>query len=461
MISKFDVAIVGGGPGGYVAAIRAAQLGKTVALIEESNLGGTCLNKGCIPTKAILKSADVLQQSKHSEVYGVKNESTIANLQSIIDRAKGVIHGLRQGVTGLMNKNKITVFEKKAVLKDRNTISAGDIEITAQNIVIATGSKPRIFPGLEDLISKGLIWTSKEAINPTYLPNKILIVGSGAIGIELASFYNSLGSDVTVVEIQDSILIQEDIEISSAARQSFQKKGIKIKAKSKVEEYVESCGKVLTTIKNADSTTEKEIFDTVILAVGVVPNTGDLGLEKIGIKTKANGEIIVNEFNQTSISNIYAIGDITEAPWLAHKASREGVIVAEHISGKNETKKSVIPACTYSNPQIASVGLTEEKAKEVSKNIKVGKSYFRGNGKALAAGESEGFVKVIFDGDTGELLGAHMIGHKVTELIALFSLAITSELTETEFMNTVFPHPTITEVIQEAVLSAYGKALHG
>ncbi len=461
MSASYEAVIIGGGPGGYVAAIRLAQLGKKVALIEESELGGTCLNKGCIPTKAMLKSSEMIKSTKKASEFGVDVTLNSVSLGKIIERSKGIVNTLNQGVAGLLSKNKVEVINGRASLKNRNNVLVGDNEISASNIIIATGAKPRLIPGLESLIEKGLVWTSKEALNPAYLPKKLLVVGSGAIGVEFASFYREMGADVTIVEIQDTILIQEDREISAAATKVFQKKGIKIKTSCKTENYREVGGKVAVdlTSKSGDRTTEE--YDTCILAIGVVPNTNGLGLEQIGVQKNPNGTIVVDEFNQTSVPNIYAIGDIVDVPWLAHKASREGIIVAEKISGNVKTKKSAVPACTYSDPQIASIGLNEEKAKAQFKNLKIGKSYFRGNGKALTSGESDGFIKVIFDGDTGELLGAHMIGHEVTELIPVFSLAIASELTEEDFMNAVFPHPTISEVIQEAVLGAFGRAIHG
>lgn len=466
---NFDIVIIGGGPGGYVCAIRAAQLGLKVAVIEKEHLGGTCLNKGCIPTKTILQSAKVKHFIENSSEFGVESNFISINLEKIIERSKNVIGGLNKGVAGLLSKNKVTVIEGTASFKDKNTLivekDGKSSEVTAKNIVISTGAKPRLIPGIDEkLIEKGLIWTSKEAISPKFLPKNLLIMGSGAIGIELASFYNSIGSEVTALEIMDRILIQEDKEISDAALKSFVKQGIKIKTNTKSQNFKDENGKVSVEIVDKDNNVEKQIFDAVILAIGVVPNTKDLNLEKIGVKTKTNGIIETFEHQETSIKGIYAIGDVVEAPWLAHKASREGIIVAETIAGSKEISPinlKTIPSCTYSYPQIASIGLTEEKAKEISKDIKIGRSYFRGNGKALAAGEPDGFVKVIFDGKNGELLGAHMIGYEVTELLPIFSVAIAGELTEKELLAAVFPHPTMSECLQEAVASAFGVAIHG
>ena len=467
----FDVIIIGGGPGGYVCAIKASQLGLKVAVVDrsKSELGGTCLTKGCIPTKTILQSAKVRHMIERSSEFGIDSNLISTNLDKIVERAKGVISGLNSGVNGLFAKNKITLIEGVASFKNKNTLSVNKdgktTEISGKNIVIATGAKPRLIPGIDtSLIEKGLIWTSKEAINPTFFPKKLFLIGSGAIGIELASFYNSIGSDVTVIEIMDRILIQEDKEIADSAVKTFTKQGIKIKTSTKSQNIKEENGKVSVELVDKNGCVSQEIFDAVVLAIGVVPNTKDLGLDALGVKTKQNGTIETGEFNETSVPGIYAIGDVAEAPWLAHKASREGIRVAEKIAGVSEKTPidlKAIPACTYSYPQIASIGMTEEKAKEGNREIKVGKSYFRGNGKALATGEPDGFVKVIFDAKSGELLGAHMIGYEVTELLQVFSVAIAGELTEKELMAAVFPHPTMSECLQEAVCAAFGIAIHG
>ncbi len=466
---NFDVVVIGGGPGGYVCAIRAAQLGLTVAIVESEHLGGTCLNKGCIPTKTLLQSVKVKHFVECSSEFGIDSKLLSTNLDKIVERAGNVISGLNKGVAGLLSKNKVTLINGYAKFKNKNTLTieknGTSTEVTGKNIVISTGAKPRLIPGIdESLIEKNLIWTSKEAISPKFLPQKLLIIGSGAIGIELASFYKSIGSDVTVVEIMDRILIQEDKEIAEAASKSFSKQGIHIKTNTKSQNLKEENGKVSAELVDKEGKTEKDVFDAVILAIGVVPNTKDLNLENIGVKTKINGSIEVEKFQETDVPSIYAIGDVAEAPWLAHKASREGIIVAEKIAGLSEITPinlKTIPACTYSYPQIAWIGLNEEKAKETGREIKIGKSYFRGNGKALASGESDGFVKVIFDGKTGELLGAHMIGYEVTGLLPIFSVAIAGELTEKELMAAIFPHPTMSECLQEAVCSAFGVAIHG
>lgn len=467
----FDVVIIGGGPGGYVCAIKAAQLGLKVAVIDKSKteLGGTCLTKGCIPTKTILQSAKVRHIIERSSEFGIDSSLISTNLDKIIDRSRSVIAGLNGGVNGLFLKNKIELIEGTASLKNKNTLTVendGQVrEVTGKHIVIATGAKPRLIPGIDaSLIQDGLVWTSKEAISPKFLPEKLLIVGSGAIGIELASFYNSIGSDVTVVEIMDRILVQEDPEISEAAAKSFSKQGITIRVGTKSQNIERSGSKVSVDLVDKNENVSRETFDAVLLAIGVVPNTSSLNLDGVGIKSKPNGTIETNEFNETSVPGVYAIGDVAEAPWLAHKASREGIRVAEKIAGVSDLTPinlSAIPSCTYSYPQIASIGLTEDKAKDLGRDIKVGRSYFRGNGKALAAGESNGFVKVIFDAVTGEILGAHMIGYEVTELLPVFSVAIAGELTEKELMSAVFPHPTMSECLQEAVYAAFGMSING
>lgn len=467
----FDVVIIGGGPGGYVCAIKAAQLGLKVAVIDKSKteLGGTCLTKGCIPTKTILQSAKVRHIIERSSEFGIDSSLISTNLDKIIDRSRSVIAGLNGGVNGLFSKNKIELIEGTASFKDKNTLTVekdGQVrEVTGKHVVIATGAKPRLIPGIDvSLIQDGLVWTSKEAISPKFLPEKLLIVGSGAIGIELASFYNFIGSDVTVVEIMDRILVQEDPEISEAAAKSFSKQGITIRVGTKSQNIERSGSKVSVDLVDKNENVSRETFDAVLLAIGVVPNTSGLTLDGVGINSKPNGTIETNEFNETSVPGVYAIGDVAEAPWLAHKASREGIRVAEKIAGVSDLTPinlSAIPSCTYSYPQIASIGLTEDKSKDLGRDIKVGRSYFRGNGKALAAGESNGFVKVIFDAVTGEILGAHMIGYEVTELLPVFSVAIAGELTEKELMSAVFPHPTMSECLQEAVYAAFGMSING
>ena len=466
---KFNIVIIGGGPGGYVCAIRAAQLGLSVAIIEMERLGGTCLNKGCIPTKALLQAAKTKHCIEKSSDFGVESSIQSMDINKIVERSKGVIEKLNKGVSSLIEKNKIKIFEGKAKFKNKNTLivenNGKTTEVFGDNIVISTGAKPRLIPGItQDLLEKGLIWTSKEAISPKSLPKNLLIIGSGAIGIELASFYNSLGSDVTIVEIQDRILVMEDLEISDAALKSLSKKGIKFRLKTKTQNFKEEGGKLSVELVDISNKIEKLTYDAAIVAIGVIPNTDSLNLESVGVRTNPNGSIVVGEHQKTTVDNIYAIGDVAMAPWLAHKASREGVIAAEKIAGLTDITPinlSAIPSCTYSDPQIASIGMTEEVAASKNIAVKIGRSYFRGNGKALAAGETDGFVKVIFDAKTGELLGAHMIGHEVTELVPIFSVAIAGELTEKELMAAVFPHPTMSECLQEAICAAYHVAIHG
>ncbi|MDR0942097.1 MAG: dihydrolipoyl dehydrogenase [Holosporales bacterium] len=464
----FDIAIIGSGPGGYVCALRAAQLGLKVAVLEKEKIGGTCLNIGCIPTKALLQSAKVKHLVERAAEFGIDSRISSISLEKITERSARIISGLNRSVAGLLAKNKITVINGAAKFKDKNTLIVGSegnsTEVTAKNIVISTGATPRMIPGIEkSLIDDGSVWTSKEAIAPKFLPKKLLIMGSGAIGIELASFYNSLGSDVTISEIQDRILIQEDKEISDSAYKSFIKQGIKILLSTKTQGFKKESNGVSVEFADKDNKLKTETFDAVIVAIGVVPNTAYLALDKAGVKTKQNGAIETFDYQETSQKGIYAIGDVAEPPYLAHKASREGIIVAEKIAGLQDISPinlKAIPACTYSSPQIASIGMTEEQAWNAKNNVKIGKSYFRGNGKALAAGEPDGFVKVIFDGDNGELLGACMIGYEVSELLPIFSVAISAELTEKELLATIFPHPTMSECLQEAVEAAFGVAIH-
>jgi dihydrolipoamide dehydrogenase len=464
----FDVAIIGGGPGGYACAVRATQLGLKVAIVEKEHLGGTCLNKGCIPTKTLLQSAKVKRVVERSSEFGVKCTDISINIDKIVERSKCVVQNLNSGVTGLLARHKVVIIDGIASFKDKGTLliekNGQTEEVKAKNIVIATGALPKLMPGIPpSLIEDNLIWTSKEAISPKFFPKKLLIVGSGAIGIELASLYNSLGADVTVVEIMDRILIQEDKEISNAASKLFAKQGINIKINTKTKSFTNEHGKVAVELSTEDGKTTKEIFDAVVSAIGVFPNTNNLNLKDAGVQTMTNGAIKIFDCQETSQKGIYAIGDVAETPWLAHKASREGIIAAEKIAGCAEVTPidiNVIPSCIYSSPQIASIGMTEEKAKEIGVDAKIGKSYFRGNGKALAIGESDGFVKVIFNEKTGELLGAHMIGHEITELLSVFSVAIAGELTEKELMSAVFPHPTMSECLQEAVYAAFEKAIN-
>ncbi len=460
----FDLIVVGGGPGGYVAAIRAAQLGLKTALVEYQHLGGICLNWGCIPTKALLRSSEIYNLINHSEEFGIKVKGVEIDFKKIIERSRGVAGQLSKGVAHLLKKNKITVFDgfgkllgggKLAVEKDGKTIE----ELSARHIILATGARARVLPGLEP--DGKLVWTYREAMVPESLPKSILVAGSGAIGMEFASFYRTLGVDVTVVEIMDRILPVEDEEISALARKSFEKQGMKILTGAKIVKLGKSKNNVKATIEVAGKPQDITV-DRVIMAVGIVGNTENMNLEKTKIKIE-RGHIVTDEWSKTGEPGVYAIGDVTGPPMLAHKASHEGVICVEKIAGIKDVhpmKKSNIPGCTYCHPQVASVGLTEKAAREKGLRIKVGKFPFIGNGKAIALGEPEGLVKTIFDEKTGELLGAHMIGAEVTELIQGYVIARTLETTEAELMHTIFAHPTLSEMMHESVLNAYGRTIH-
>lgn len=461
---KFDLVVVGGGPGGYVAAIRASQLGLKTAIVEGNHLGGICLNWGCIPTKALLRSAEIYRNIRHAEEYGISVEKVSYDTKKIVQRSRNVASQLSGGIAGLMKKNKVEVFNGFGKLNGKNTIKVENdgekiADIKADHIILATGARARNLPGLES--DKKQVLTYKEAMIPDEMPKSLLVVGSGAIGIEFASFYNEFGVDVTVVELADKILPVEDKEISKFAQKSFEKQGINIHTKTTVKE-IDKSGKIIkvTLDKNGEETEIK--VDRIITAVGIVPNVENLGLEGTNVKFD-RGHIATNQWCETDEKGVYAIGDVTAAPWLAHKASHEAVICVEKIAGEkgvHPLKKDNIPGCTYCHPQIASVGLTEEKAIEAGHKIKVGKFQFVGNGKAIALGEPEGLVKTIFDEKTGELLGAHLIGAEVTELINGFLVGKTMEATEEDFMHTIFPHPTLSEMMHESVLDAFGKVIH-
>ena len=464
-MAEYDVVIVGGGPGGYVAAIRASQLGLKTAIIEKEHLGGICLNWGCIPTKALLRSSEINHLLHSLDAYGFKAEKISFDFQKIIERSRTVANQLANGVRHLMKKNKVTVIEGAAQIKGRQgseiEISIdGKTSIKATHVILATGARPRQLPGLE--ADGKLVWTYKEAMTPEKMPNSILVVGSGAIGIEFASFYRLMGANVTVIEVQDKILPVEDKEISAFAQKSFEKQGIKIHTSSTAKALKQNKDSVTVTLEIGGKSQEITV-DRVILAIGIVGNTENLGLEKTKVKVE-KGHIITNEWCATDEPGIYAIGDVAGGPWLAHKASHEGVLCVEKIKGLKSAhpmKKTNIPGCTYSYPQIASVGLTEEAAKALGKyDLKVGRFPYLANGKAIAMGEPEGLVKTIFDGKTGELLGAHMIGAEVTELIQGFCLAKTLEATEQEIMETIFPHPTLSEMMHESTLDAFGRVIH-
>lgn len=461
---SFDVVVIGGGPGGYVAAIRAAQLGLNTAVVEANHLGGICLNWGCIPTKALLRSSEIYHLMHHLEDFGLSAKDVKFDIEKIVKRSRGVASQLSGGIKHLLKKNKVTVFDgwgkllgkgKLNVEKDGKVLET----LAAKHIIVATGARARVLPGLEP--DGKQVWTYKEAMTPDRMPKSLLVVGSGAIGIEFASFYRSLGADVTVVEVMDRVLPVEDEEISAMARKAFEKQGMKILTGAKVTKLDKTPANVKVHIETAKGK-EEVIVDVVISAVGIVANTENMGLENTKVKLD-RGHIMTNEWLQTDEPNVYAIGDVTGAPWLAHKASHEGVICVEKIAGVKDVhplKKANIPGCTYCHPQVASVGLTEKAAKEKGYAIKVGRFPFIGNGKAIALGEPEGLVKTIFDEKTGELLGAHMIGAEVTEMIQGYGIAKTLETTEAELMHTIFPHPTLSEMMHESVLAAYGKAIH-
>jgi dihydrolipoamide dehydrogenase len=462
--TSFDVVIIGSGPGGYVAAIRAAQLNLKTAIVEREHLGGICLNWGCIPTKALLRSAEVGHLLKHADAYGFSAKDVSFDLGKVVERSRKVAKQLSNGVGFLMKKNKITVFDgsgklngagKVKVEKDGKPVA----DLTAKHIILATGARARSFPGLEP--DGKLVWTYKEAMIPPTMPKSLLVIGSGAIGIEFASFYRTLGAEVTVVEVLPRILPVEDAEVSAFAQKAFEKQGMKIKTGAQVKSLKKGADNVTATIE-AGGKTEEVTVDRVILAVGIVGNVENIGLEGTKVKVEKT-HVVIDEYGRTGEPGVYAIGDLCGPPWLAHKAMHEGVLVVEAmagVKGLHPMNVKNIPGCTYCMPQVASVGLTEEAAKATGRELKVGKFPFIGNGKAIALGEPEGFIKTIFDAKTGELLGAHMIGAEVTELIQGYTIAKTMETTEAELIGTVFPHPTLSEMMHESVLAAYGRTLH-
>ncbi|HEY4141973.1 MAG TPA: dihydrolipoyl dehydrogenase [Pseudolabrys sp.] len=468
--TNFDVVIIGSGPGGYVTAIRAAQLGFKTAIVEKAYLGGICNNWGCIPTKALLRSAEIYHAMLHAKDYGLSADNVSFDPKAVIARSRGVVKRLNGGVEFLMKKNKITIIWGEATLDAPGKFTVkksqaeapkgalGEGSYQAKHIIVATGARPRALPGLEP--DKKLVWTYFEAMNPDKFPKSLLVAGSGAIGIEFASFYKTMGVDVTVVEVLPQILPVEDAEIAAFARKQFEKQGIKIMSGAKVTKLDKQTDSVTATIE-ADGKSQQITVDRVISAVGVVGNIENLGLEKLGIKTD-RGCIVIDPYCKTNVPGVYAIGDVAGPPMLAHKAEHEGVICVEKIKGMSPhpMDKTLIPGCTYCHPQIASVGLTEAKAKEGGREIRVGRFPFVGNGKAIAQGEDQGMVKVIFDKKTGQLLGAHLVGAEVTELVQGFVVAMNLETTEEELMHTIFPHPTISETMKEAVLDAYGQALN-
>lgn len=462
-MTNYDIAIIGSGPGGYVAAIRASQLGKKVCIIERDNLGGICLNWGCIPTKALLRSSEIYHQAQHLEKFGLNPVKDAGfDIKKVVERSRGVSSQLSGGIGHLMKKNKIEVINGTATLQGAKKIQvvAKDkkFEVTADHIIIATGARARSLPGFE--ADGKLIWSYKEAMVPETMPKSLIVVGSGAIGVEFACFYKNMGAEVTLLEAQDRIMPVEDEEISKFARKQFEKHGMKILTSVKLQKAEKGKDNVTVTFEHAGKT-EKVTADRLIMAVGIVPNSENIGLEKTKVKTD-RGHIITNGFMQTDEPGIYAIGDVAGAPWLAHKASHEGIICVENIAGKKVKPmiKENIPGCTYGHPQVASIGLTEQQAKDKGYKLKVGRFALIGNGKAIALGEPDGIIKTIFDEKTGELLGAHMAGPEVTELIQGFAIAKTMEATEEDIMHTIFPHPTISEAIHESVLSAYDRVIH-
>ncbi|MBT5239787.1 MAG: dihydrolipoyl dehydrogenase [Rhodospirillaceae bacterium] len=461
--TNFDLVVVGGGPGGYVTAIRGAQLGLKTAVVEREHLGGICLNWGCIPTKALLRTAEVYHLMQHAEDFGLSVKDVSYDVKKIVERSRKVASRLSGGVGMLMKKNKIAVFDGQGALagkgqvkvtKDKKEVAT----LKAKHIVLATGARARTLPGLEP--DGKLIWTYREAMVPESMPKSMLVIGSGAIGIEFASFYRTLGVEVTVVEVMDRVLPVEDEEISAFALKAFKKQGMNIITGATVKSLKTGKANVTATIEKGGKS-ESITVDRVILAVGIVGNVEDIGLEKTKVQVDKT-HVVTGKYSETDEPGVYAIGDLTGPPWLAHKASHEGVICVEKIAGKNPhaLNTSRIPGCTYCHPQVASVGLTEAKAKEAGHKIRVGRFPFLGNGKAIALGDDQGLIKTVFDADSGELLGAHMIGAEVTELIQGYAVAMTLETTEAELMETVFPHPTLSEMMHESVLDAYDQVVH-
>ena len=470
MVESYDLIVLGSGPGGYVAAIRAAQLGLKTAIVERENLGGICLNWGCIPTKALLRSAEVFHQMQNAKAYGLAATGVSADLAAVVARSRGVASQLNKGVTGLMKKNKIAVHmgEGKITAKGKLSVTGADgknTELAAKHIIVATGARARDLPFAK--ADGKRIWTYRHAMTPAEMPTELLVIGSGAIGIEFASFYADLGAKVTVVEMLDRVVPVEDAEVSAFLEKQLTKQGMQVLTSAGVESLKSDAKGVAAVIKTKDGKSTEHRFSHAIVAVGIVPNTENIGLGTLGVKT-TKGHIDTDPMCRTNVAGVWAIGDVTAPPWLAHKASHEGVIAAEAIAQELGNKDvhphamdpKNIPGCTYCRPQVASVGLTEAKAKEAGHDVKVGKFPFIGNGKAIALGETDGFVKTVFDAKTGELLGAHMIGAEVTELIQGYTVGKTAELVETDFIQTVFPHPTLSEMMHESVLAAFGRVIH-
>ena len=470
MSNAYDIIVIGAGPGGYVTAIRAAQLGFKTAIVEKKHLGGICLNWGCIPTKALLRSAEVYHHMEHAKDFGLSADKIGFDMDAVVKRSRGVSKQLATGVGFLLRKNKVDVIwgSAKLTAPGKMTVTAADDapkgalgggDYSAKHVIVATGARPRVLPGLEP--DGKQVWTYFEAMVPDEMPKKLLVVGSGAIGIEFASFYRTMGAEVTVVEVLPQILPVEDAEISAHARKRLEKAGMTIHTDTKVAKLDKGKDGVTATLEFKDGKSEKLTVDKVISAVGVVGNIEKLGLEELGVKTD-RGCVVTDGLGRTNVKGLYAIGDVAGPPMLAHKAEHEGVICVEGIKGLDvhPMDKLKIPGCTYCNPQIASVGLTEAKAKEAGYKVRVGRFPFIGNGKAIALGEPEGLVKTVFDDKTGQLLGAHMVGAEVTELIQGFVVAMNLETTEEELIHAVFPHPTLSEMMHESVLDAYGRVIH-
>ncbi len=463
--TSFDVVVIGGGPGGYVAAIRAAQLGLKAAVVESKHLGGICLNWGCIPTKALLRSADIFHSMQHAKEFGLSADNIRFDLAAVVKRSRGIAGQLSAGVKHLLKKNKVAVFDGTGKLAGRGKVSVTKdgkpvANLQGKHIILATGARASVLPGLEP--DGKLVWTYKEALVPKSMPKSLLVIGSGAIGIEFASFYRTLGAEVTVVEVLPRVLPVEDEDVSAFARKAFEKEGIKIHTSAMVKALKKGADSVTATIAPKDGKPFEVTVDRVISAVGITGNVENLGLEGTKIVVDRS-HVVTDQWCATGEPGVYAIGDLTGPPWLAHKASHEGVICVEKIAGVADVHPldtTRIPGCTYCRPQVASVGYTEAAAKEKGHDVKVGRFPFIGNGKAIALGEVEGFVKTVFDAKTGELLGAHMVGAEVTELIQGYNIAKTLESTEAELMHTVFPHPTLSEMMHESVLDAFDRAIH-
>ena len=473
MADTYDLIVLGSGPGGYVAAIRASQLGLKTAIVERERLGGICLNWGCIPTKALLRSAEVLHHMKHAKDFGLSADNISADLDAVVKRSRGVADQLNKGVTGLMKKNKIDVHmgTGKFASASKLTVTAEDgseTTLEGKHIIIATGARARELPQKTGKADGKRIWTYRHAMVPAEMPSKLLVIGSGAIGVEFASFYNDMGAEVTIVEMLDRIVPVEDADVSKFLEKSLKGQGMNIRTSAKLEAIEPGDDGVAVKIKDKDGNVAEETYSHVISAIGILPNIENIGLEDIGVEPDERFNIKIDEYGRTNVKGVWAIGDVTPGPWLAHKASHEGVTAAEAIAqelGNSDVHphpmdRASIPGCTYCHPQVASVGMTEAKAKEAGYEVKAGTFPFIGNGKAIALGDPNGFVKTVFDAKTGELLGAHMVGAEVTEMIQGFVVGKTLETTEAELMHSIFPHPTISESMHESVLSAYGRAIH-